>query len=570
MNNLTFDDVLDTNKYDCSTYFFSEIKNKQEASAHYNVLNDFTLPLSPNDVDNPSFKNNTIMHLVSMDVPTNLIRLDDVAFFTELNYGKRMESKVKQQITDIENYMKTNPNQKVPFYLATKKIVLYSDYPVLPGDNFSCCEILDVENMSTVTLNSINSILNYQKLYGTLNLNPYQDDFFTRRLELFHKTLNRRLTFEDFFISYKNKDSSISNAKYLNLKYLFDTNTNFCYLTNNERTTILKLSLDENNNVKQTLASYTYNAMPNYNFVWYLRKKNIINNNYSCMYPIRSSIGTALNERGLSNFVFFSNRSTSNRWVVQDFTSLIQYNYDASKSFYENLYAFSLPTQTWSNFVIYVEHPLVPSNLLGTLNPVRPIITNAAEPTDPLLYRPFIHIKVTPNYINPNLTVGLTNDANIASVDLDVYINNTLPIAESIKQQKKSFYLSFQIAFFLLKVIKNDNTVYSVGDVFNQEFLILKENINGDSFQNNAPPISIKSLWNIWNDIGVFANEEKVTFPQFFTHFSTLLEEFLIHFLQNTFMQAVEILESKRLKYAAFIINSFLIKRARESIIDFN
>ena len=163
MNTLVFDDVLDVNKYDCSTYFFSEIKRKEQENVHYNVLNDFILPLSTNDFDKPFFKINTIMHLSSMDVPTNLTRIDENISIIENSYGTRMQTNpsIKQMMTDIQNDMISNPNRKIPFYLVTKKIILYTDFAVLLGDTFQNYDILRIEQMNAVHLEFMCSIIGY-------------------------------------------------------------------------------------------------------------------------------------------------------------------------------------------------------------------------------------------------------------------------------------------------------------------------------------------------------------------------------------------------------------------------
>ena len=75
------------------------------------------------------------------------------------------------------------------------------------------------------------------------------------------------MTFADFFLNYQNKSNNITNQKYFNLKYLFDTNTHLRYLTNAENTIISKLSIEANGNVKQYIQNYSYINAPNYNFV---------------------------------------------------------------------------------------------------------------------------------------------------------------------------------------------------------------------------------------------------------------------------------------------------------------
>ena len=488
---LFFENIL-TDKFKQHIFFYSEINtNGKEDVVNNNIFNKFSLPLVDKNGSPMEFKPNSVMHLASMDVPSNMVSLS-VQNPTITNSIKSFNTKMIYSHNPYINKVNVNLSNPIEFYLVTESVVLDSNYQSFTNNLWleNGTEYFDILNDITIdprkltsTVNGL-SFFNDESLYGNFG-------FLRKTIYILNKFTQTLLTYGDVLSTFNSTELSQPDIKpfyKFSLEKIFNQNfqlqycfvykksnyTNFGAIDNGDE--IFSLAFKFDNKFNNELQLFKKNNIANW--TWQYKSTEKINSyllNNQCIFPNVETITNKneFTEATINHFGFFPDMSlftTSFKHVVQDFSPLINYLFNDNLSIYDNLHLWGRTTYekfingVWvtnsineilnTPFIIFVEHAQNPSNA-DVLKIINPDYLPALKSTKKF---PIFVIKISP--AKKSIT-GIVETVKI-KLYIQIYFNTNEDWILNIKRQ---IFLPWEIIHFFKKLMFNEQTDTVIGTI---------------------------------------------------------------------------------------------------------
>ena len=206
---LFFENIL-TDKFQQYIFFYPEINtNGKEGIINNNIFNKFSLPLVDKNGSPMEFKPNLVLHLASMDVPSNMVSLT-VQNPTIVNSIKTFNKDMIYSHNSYINKVNVNLSDPIEFYLITESVVLDSNYQTLNNNLWQengieyfniLDDITNDQSKLSATTNGL-SYFTFDSLYEDFG-------FLRKKIYILNKTTKSLLTYGNVLSNFENNDSSI-------------------------------------------------------------------------------------------------------------------------------------------------------------------------------------------------------------------------------------------------------------------------------------------------------------------------------------------------------------------------